>query len=69
MLGGLDATWTEIMRAWIMAQRGPISVSDAYRHFARHPKAAGNHNVRAKVRQQLALVARRIEPGRFIAAA
>lgn len=67
-LGGLASTWPEIMREWIMAQRGPISVSDAYRHFARHPKAAGNRNVRAKVRQQLALVARRIEPGRFVAA-
>lgn len=49
----LDLSWRDAVTGWLRAQRGPVSVSDAYRHFARHPKAADNDNWRAKVRQKL----------------
>lgn len=62
---GLAGTWPQEVRDWIGAQRGPVSVSDAYRFFARHPKARRNPNWQAKVRQTLALVATRIERGRY----
>jgi hypothetical protein len=68
-IAGLDQSWAVAMRAWIGRQRGPVSVSDAYRYFARHPKAAGNPNWRAKVRQKLAQVGERIERDRYVAAA
>jgi hypothetical protein len=67
-IAGLDQSWAVAMRAWIGRQRGPVSVSDAYRYFARHPKAAGNPNWRAKVRQKLAQVGERIERDRYVAA-
>jgi hypothetical protein len=60
-----DQTWREAMRGWIMQQRGPVSVSEAYRHFARHPKAARNPNWQAKVRQVLAAVAERVDRGQY----
>lgn len=69
MLSGLrsirDLSWREAMREWIMQQDGPVSVSDAYRHFARHPKAANNNNLRAKCRQVLARVAERVDRGQY----
>lgn len=69
LLSGLptirDQSWREAMRSWLMEQSGPVSVSEAYRHFARHPKAANNNNLRAKCRQVLAKVAERVGPGQF----
>jgi hypothetical protein len=56
------------MRDWIAKQRGPVSVGDAYRHFASHPKARRNRNWRAKVRQKLAAVALRVERDRYVPA-
>jgi hypothetical protein len=54
LVAGLaDMSWRECVLAWVRRQHGPVSVSDAYRHFARHPKAASNPNWRAKVRQTL----------------
>lgn len=51
-VGGVsDMSWREALIAWVRRQDGPVSVSDAYRHFARHPKAQRNPNWRAKVRQ------------------
>lgn len=60
LVAGLDLSWSEVMREWISRQSGPVSVSDAYRHFARHPKAKRNPNWRAKVRQKLPQVSRRV---------
>lgn len=60
-----DVTWRAALREWIMQQDGPVSVSDAYRHFARHPKAANNPNWRAKIRQKLAQVAERVGPNQY----
>lgn len=69
MLAGLpavrNASWREEIRAWLMNQRGPVSVSETYRHFARHPKAARNPNWQAKVRQQLAAVGDRVGPAQY----
>lgn len=49
--------------------RRGICVSDAYRYFARHPKAERNPNWRAKVRQKLQQVGNRIERNAYVAAA
>lgn len=68
LIAGLDQSWAQLMRGWIAQQRGPVSVADAYRHFASHPKARRNRNWRAKVRQKLALVAHRVERDRYVPA-
>lgn len=52
-VAGTPGSWGDEIRAWLRRQEGPVRVSDAYRHFARHPKAARNPNWRAKVRQQM----------------
>lgn len=57
LIAGLDVSWSEAVRGWIGRQSGTVSVSDAYRYFASHPKARTNPNWRAKVRQKLAAVA------------
>lgn len=62
LVAGLDLSWAEEVRSWIGRQRGSVSLSEAYQHFARHPKATPNRNWRAKVRQKLALVADRVGP-------
>lgn len=49
----ITGTWRELLADWFRAHRGPASVDEIYRHFARHPKATANNNLRAKVRQQL----------------
>ena len=67
LVAGLDMSWSQLVRDWVARQDGPVSVSDAYRFFARHPKAKDNRNLRAKLRQKLAEVAARVEPGRFVA--
>lgn len=60
-VAGLDMSWSQVMQAWLLRQHGTVSVSDAYRFFAQHPKARNNPNWRAKVRQVLARVARRVD--------
>lgn len=64
LVAGLDQSWTEAMRAFLAAQGGPVSVSDAYRYFARSPKAKGQH-WRAKVRQKLQQCGNRIGRGEY----
>lgn len=64
-VAGLDRSWGQHVLDWLLQQPGPVSVSDAYRHFARHPKAATNRNLRAKLRQQLGQVACRVDRGLF----
>ena len=46
-------TWREAVAAWLKGCDGPVRLDDIYRAFARHPKAAGNPNYRAKIRQVL----------------
>lgn len=65
LIAGLDRSWAQLVREWIARERGPVSVSDAYRHFARHPKAKRNPNWRAKVRQKLMIVGERIAPATY----
>lgn len=69
LVAGLDQSWSELLRDWIGRQRGPVSVGDAYRAFARHPKAQKNQHWRAKVRQKLQQVGERIERNRYVRAA
>jgi hypothetical protein len=64
-----DQSWTEIMADWIRAQRGPVSVSDAYRRFACHPKARGRRHWKPQVRKVLAQVAQRVGPNQYRRAA
>lgn len=64
----IDQSWAQLVREWIADQPGPVSVSDAYRHFAGHYKARRNRNWQAKVRQKLRLVARRVERDRYVSA-
>lgn len=53
LIAGLDVSWAEAMCGFLARSHGPVTVSDAYRHFARHPKAQRNPHWRAKVRQKL----------------
>lgn len=70
MLGALpDVSWAQAMRDWLARQQGPVSMSDAYRHFSGHPKAAANENWKAKVRQKLRQVGDRIDRDCYIAMA
>lgn len=65
---GLEPSWAEAMRRYLAGARGPVSVSDAYRHFARHPKAQRNPNWRAKVRQKLQQCGNRTGRNQYVAA-
>jgi hypothetical protein len=65
LVAGLDLTWSEAMANWLRRQHGPVSVSDAYRYFARHPKAQRNPNWQAKVRQKLQELGERVERGHY----
>lgn len=67
-IAGLDESWTEAMRRFLAGTHGPVSVSDAYRHFARHPKAQRNRNWRAKVRQKLQQCGNRTGRNEYVAA-
>lgn len=67
-VAGLSGSWSEVMVDWLRQQRGTVSVSDAYRFFAAHPKARGP-NWRAKVRQVLRRVGRRVDFNQYEAAA
>lgn len=47
-------SWRELLADFFAGRdRGPVSIDEIYRAFARHPKASSNQHVRAKVRQQL----------------
>jgi hypothetical protein len=61
LVAGLDQTWTAAIGDWLRRQHGPVSLSDAYRYFARHPKARSNPNWQAKVRQKLQQLGTRVE--------
>lgn len=50
---GEDATWRQIVLAWLKTNDGPIAVADLYRAFAHHPKAQRNPNWKPKLRQTL----------------
>lgn len=64
-----SATWAREIAAFFEGRDGPVELADLYRHFAGHPKAAGNRNVDAKVRQQLQRGPyRRVAPGLWEAA-
>lgn len=65
LIDGLTGSWGEEVARWLRDQGGPVNLSDAYRHFARHPKARGNRHWQAKVRQQLQRHGQRIGPGRW----
>lgn len=64
----LDLSWSEVMRAWLARQPNAVSVADAYRFFARHPKTRGREHWRAQVRKQLQQVGRRVAPNTYTAA-
>ncbi len=65
MIDGLTGSWGEEVARWLREQGGPVNLSDAYRHFARHPKARGKRHWQAKIRQQLQRHGRRVGPGRW----
>jgi hypothetical protein len=69
VVAGADLSWSKEVERWLRNQQGPVSVSDAYRHFARHPKAVRNQHWRAKVRQKLQKVGSRVGPALYAAAA
>lgn len=65
MVEGLVGSWGEEVGRWLRDQGGPVNLSDAYRHFARHPKARGRQHWQAKVRQQLQIHGQRVGPGQW----
>lgn len=67
LVAGLDQSWSEAMREFLAKQSGPVNVSDAYRYFARSPKAKGAH-WRAKVRQKLQQCGNRIGRNQYVTA-
>jgi len=46
-------TWRRALADFFAERDGPVELADLYRAFATHPKAAGNPNFEAKLRQQL----------------
>lgn len=48
-----DTTWREALAEYFAARTGPVHLDELYRDFAANPKAAGNPNYDAKLRQQL----------------
>lgn len=68
LVAGLEGSWSQLLRDWLAGQDRPVSVSDAYRHFARHPKARGRRHWRAKVRQQLQRVGMRVARDSYVPA-
>lgn len=66
-VAGPDLPWSRIIWDWLRSQSGEVSVSDAYRHFARHPKAAGRQHWRPQIRKVLAKVGRRVDRDRYAA--
>ena len=65
LVEALVGTWSEEVRRFLEERGGPVSLGEAYRHFARHPKARRNRHWQAKVRQQLQGLAVRVGPGRY----
>jgi hypothetical protein len=65
LIAGLDQTWGHAIGDWLRRQRGPVSLSEAYRYFARHPKARRNPNWQAKVRQKLQELGERVDRGLY----
>ncbi|MCF1744204.1 DNA N-6-adenine-methyltransferase [Paradevosia shaoguanensis] len=53
LVAGLGPSWREAVSGWLAMQPGPVGLDDLYRAFANHPKARGNRNWRAKLRQTL----------------
>lgn len=49
----IESTWREALEEFFSGRDGPIKLADLYAAFAAHPKAAGNPNYAAKLRQQL----------------
>lgn len=49
----IDTTWRQALAEFFADQDGPVELDDLYRAFRGHPKAAGNRNVEAKIRQEL----------------
>lgn len=48
-----DVTWREVLAEWFAERAGPVTLPELYAAFAGHPKAVGNANYAAKLRQQL----------------
>lgn len=65
LVEALVGTWGDEVRRFLERQGGPVSLGEAYRHFAGHPKARRNRHWQAKVRQQLQTHGVRIAPGRY----
>lgn len=65
----LNSTWPEVVTSWLREQAGPVRLADLYRALQRHPKARGNPNYPAKIRQVLQQGAgRRVDRGVWVAA-
>lgn len=69
LVSGLDPSWREAMLTLMRANGGTVTVSQAYRYFATHPKASRNGNWKAKVRQTLQRVGERVAPATYEAIA
>ncbi len=48
-----DASWREVVSAFLQSHDGPIAVADLYQAFADHPKAKANPHWKEKLRQTL----------------
>lgn len=65
LISGLEPSWREAVAAFLRANGGDATLSEAYRYFARHPKARRNQHWQAKIRQQMQAIGRRIAPGHY----
>lgn len=52
-VAALEQTWLEAVADYLANCEGSVALAELYRAFARHPKARGNRNVDAKIRQVL----------------
>jgi len=65
IVGAIPRTWRQEMVDFLERVGKPVTVSEAYRYFASHPKTRRNPNWRAKIRQQLQDCGKRIAPATY----
>lgn len=53
LTAAIEPSWRELIAQLMAASDGPVRLDDIYRAVIDHPKARGNRNPEAKVRQQL----------------
>lgn len=65
LMAALDPSWRELVVSELRAARGAVRLGDLYQAISSHPRTRRNPHWRAKVRQQVQRVGRRVAPGQW----